>query len=112
MKRVCHTDIHKPSQGLIQQICYPGEHKFKNEATEWGYSHESVALDKYKEYMVDHHDDFEILPAGLFLDSDDPFVGASPDAIVNCKCCGRGCVEVKCPFCARDSELDSVKKSN
>ena len=24
---------------------------------------------------------------------------ASPDGIVNCKCCGRGVLEIKCPYC-------------
>ena len=40
-----------------------------------------------------------------------PYVGASPDAIVMCDCCGIACLEVKCPFSIRDlSPLDSKAK--
>lgn len=31
-----------------------------------------------------------------------PYFGATPDGIVECDCCGRGCVEVKCPFTFKD----------
>lgn len=39
---------------------------------------------------------------GLFVDQTAPFLGASPDALVHCICCGNGIVEVKCPWSARD----------
>ena len=29
-------------------------------------------------------------------------MGASPDGIVQCDCCGKGVVEIKCPFSCRD----------
>lgn len=45
------------------------------------------------------HQDFKVVDAGLFIDHLDPFLGASPDGIAQCACCGRGVVEVKCPFC-------------
>ena len=32
-------------------------------------------------------------------------MGASPDGFVNCKCCGKGDIEVKCPFCVKDGLL-------
>lgn len=31
-----------------------------------------------------------------------PFVGASPDRIITCTCCGKGVLEVKCPYCIKD----------
>nr|CAI5843548.1 unnamed protein product [Callosobruchus analis] len=34
-----------------------------------------------------------------------PQLGATPDAIVYCTCCGKGCVEVKCPYLLRDMTL-------
>ena len=34
--------------------------------------------------------------SGLTWNSDFPYLGASPDAIVNCSCCGVGCLEIKC----------------
>lgn len=35
---------------------------------------------------------------------DRPYNGASPDRLLNCKCCGKHVLEVKCPFCHK-SEL-------
>ena len=52
--------------------------------------------------MVKQHQDFKVVDAGLFVDHLDPFLGASPDEIAQCVCCGRGVVEVKCPFCFKD----------
>ena len=35
------------------------------------------------------------------------YVGASPDGLVNCDCCGRGGLEIKCPHCSKDKAPDS-----
>lgn len=32
-----------------------------------------------------------------------PYLGASPDGLVKCACCGPGLVEIKCPWCAKDA---------
>ena len=37
--------------------------------------------------------------AGMFIDRG---AGASPDGIITCTCCGKGVLEVKCPFCVKD----------
>ena len=34
------------------------------------------------------------------------FLGASPDGIVSCKCCGKGVIEVKCPFSTKNGLPD------
>ena len=31
-----------------------------------------------------------------------PYIGASPDEIVCCSCCGEGVLEVKCPLCVKE----------
>ena len=41
--------------------------------------------------------------AGLFVDYQNPYLGASPDGLVECACCGKGVLEVKCPFCHKDN---------
>lgn len=33
-----------------------------------------------------------------YVDSDYPFLGASPDGVIKCKCCGEGLLEIKCSF--------------
>ena len=54
------------------------------------------------ELSASRHEDFTIEETGLFIDPDLPYLGASPDSIVSCTCCGKGVVEVKCPFCFKD----------
>ncbi len=39
---------------------------------------------------------------GLVLSPDWPHLGASPDGVVACNCCGQGVLEVRCPFCGND----------
>ena len=31
-----------------------------------------------------------------------PHLGATPDGIVSCECCGKGLIEIKCPFSYKD----------
>jgi len=44
------------------------------------------------------------------FDPTNPFIGASPDGIISCLCCGKGVVEVKCPFSCKDKSLDEAVK--
>ena len=41
-----------------------------------------------------------------------PYLGASPDGVVTCSCCGTGAVEVKCPFsCTEESFSEAAGSS-
>ena len=102
MKRVCKTDPDKPSQSLVKQICYPELIKFTSKATQWGCNHENVALDFYTSKTQVHHENFMVEDCGFCISHHFPHIGASPDAIVQCDCCGKGCVEIKYPYCTRD----------
>jgi len=33
---------------------------------------------------------------------------ASPDGVINCTCCGKGVLEIKCPFCHRETSLEAA----
>ena len=46
--------------------------------------------------MSESHVNHSVNLSGLTWNSDFPYLGASPDAIVNCSCCGVGCLEIKC----------------
>lgn len=37
-----------------------------------------------------------------------PYFGASPYGVVSCACCGLGCIEIKCSFCAKDAGLEDM----
>ena len=107
MHDVVHTNVNMPSVSLIKNICYPTAYRFKSKATTWGCEHEKVALELYTEHMNTHHINAKITQSGLFISTDYPFIGATPDALVSCECCpGKGCVEIKCPYCTRDSTVE------
>lgn len=36
--------------------------------------------------------------SGLHIDELHPFMGASPDGLISCKCCGEGLLEIKCSY--------------
>ena len=54
--------------------------------------------------MITKHPGFEIIPCGFFVDNRRSYVGASPDTLVECTCCGKGVVEIKCPLCVKNVE--------
>lgn len=104
-KQVLHTDAHQPSVSLLKSICYPDIHKFTTQATIWGCEHEKEALMAYKTQMMKSHTGFAISCCGFFVSVAHPFLGASPDALIQCDCCGEGVVEIKCPFCICQTSL-------
>ena len=95
LKAVCCTPPAYPSTSLVMSICHPKLSQFRSTATTWGCEHESEARAKYKTLYDLLHRQFSISNCGLFLHHDYPFIGASPDGLVSCLCCGKGICEVK-----------------
>ena len=104
-KQVLHTDPHQPSMSLLNSVCYPEIYKFSTQATSWGCEHEKDALLAYKAQISPLHTDCKVSSCGFFVSTEYPFLGASPDALVQCMCCGEGAVEIKCPLCAGEKSL-------
>ena len=48
------------------------------------------------------HDTVVVQKSGLVINPKYPYIGASPDRVVSCMCCGDGLLEIKCPFKYRD----------
>ena len=86
-------------------ICYPESYKYETPAMAWGCTHEEEAYNYYKSIMVQHHSDLQLSNSGLIISTEFPFIGASPDVLVSCSCCGKGSVEIKCPFNHRDNYI-------
>ena len=59
---------------------------------------ESDAANSFEEIFRKSHRNVVTKECGLFLCEEIPFVGGSPDRIVECDCCGQSCLEIKCPF--------------
>ena len=88
-----------------------------------GISMEPHAKRSYRRIMQKTHKHIQIRDSGLVLCGSDPYIGASPDLIVTCKCHGKGLCEIKCPYSIRDQkphmgnynhldEGNSLKKSS
>ena len=100
-KSACHTDPACPSHSLIMSICHPEIARFNTEATKWGCHHEQTARDAYYRYQKERHKNFKVSDSGLFVSTEHPYLGASPDGLVTCDCCGAGGCEIKVLICAR-----------
>ena len=66
------------------------------------------ALQAYETQMSASHKGLRISSCGFFVSVKQPFLGASPDALINCTCCGQGIIEIKCPFCASETSLQEA----
>jgi hypothetical protein len=108
MKAAAHTSHSMPSQSLIKKICHPEIYKFSTAATRWGCMHEASAVEDYIANASTIHQDLNISSAGLFVDANQPHIGASPDGLVSCSCCGKGVLEVKCPLCVKEGFNDEA----
>ncbi len=49
---------------------------------------------------------------GLCVHPDFPYLGASPDGVVECDCCGRGVIEIKCPFSCRERSFSKASEDS
>lgn len=91
-KAVRHTN---PQQPVVMEICYPETSRFRTEATQWGNRKEAVAKNDYAAQAKEQYENFQVQDCGLFISKSDAYIGASPDGLVSCKCCGLGVCEIK-----------------
>ena len=99
LKSVVSTKPDSPSITVIKKVCYPESYSFAgNKATKWGLQKEKVALKQYVTMRRETHTNLVLEESGLCISTQYPFLGASPDSLVICDCCDKGCVEVKCPY--------------
>ena len=90
------------------------EENIQTKEMKWGTTMEDTAISHYKAVQVKSHANLTVVRSGLCISQMNPFIAASPDAVVTCKCCGKGVVEVKNPYTARHvsvSEYCDMKNS-
>ena len=56
------------------------------------------AVNTFAEYITNYQQDCIISECGLVLDETMPYIGASPDRLMSCSCCGKVCIEIKFPY--------------
>ena len=64
----------------------------------FGKENENVARQLYFLEYRKSHEKAKLELSGLHVDELNPFMGASPDGLMSCKCCGDGLVEIKCSY--------------
>ena len=57
------------------------------------------------------HENFQVLDSGLMISTQHPYLGASPDGIISCDCCGIVVNEIKCLYCKKDMSIDEAVES-
>ncbi|XP_057306787.1 uncharacterized protein LOC130644983 isoform X1 [Hydractinia symbiolongicarpus] len=112
-----------PIEILILSITNPGYNVINTPPLMWGRKKEKEALADYTNISCDEDyfcSSLCINPIvvtnstdiGLVLKATDHFFGVSPDAVINCSCCGLGVVEIKCPYSLRETGLQKEIVSN
>ena len=80
-------------------------------AIKWGQEHENDALKSFYENEAVKPVDFKLEKCGLHINQTKPYIGASPDALLTCKCHGISPVEIKCTYTIRnESVIDSASQ--
>lgn len=96
------TTTDKISTNYLKDIMQYNKTKLNVPSVIWGQDMEEKARQDYATYRSQSHQDFEVSSSGLVVRPSEPHLGSSPDGIVTCTCCGRGVVEIKCPYKYRE----------
>ena len=67
-------------------------------ALKYGRDMEPIAVEEFVKYFKKHHKDVRYRECGIFIDKTKQYLGASPDLLIECSCCGKAVVEIKNPF--------------
>ena len=82
----------------------------KKKAVMWGIETEDIARNTYIKVQKQHHRHLEVRTAGFMIDPVRPYFGVSPDGLCPCECCGKGSVEIKCPYKFKDCSISEGLK--
>ncbi|CAN7950592.1 unnamed protein product [Ixodes pacificus] len=75
----------------------------------WGRENEVKARNRFIADEAPKHSGFEVRKCGLSVDSERPYLGASPDGVVSCCCCTDAVLEIKCPASCANLTIDEAK---
>jgi len=96
---------------LVNSIINKSKDISKLSAIKWGLEHEEDALKSFYASEISKHNGFKTVKSGLVISQQKPFLAASPDGILYCKCHGISTIEIKCPYSMRDKKIkDCVKE--
>lgn len=93
---------------LVVKLLYEGKDLGNVPAIKWGREHEEQALREFHAKALVSHKDCRISKCGLYILKNKPYIGASPDGLMTCSCCGTVVLEIKCPFSIRDNSISET----
>lgn len=110
MKAVCQGSPTKPAKSTVKAIC--GQSRFKTSAMQWGIDKEDEAFEVYFTTEAFSHESMTVEKAGFIINPLYPHIGASPDGLLSCMCCGDGVLEIKCPYSLKSETLEGCEFLN
>ena len=104
--QVSRASLDPPPSSLVREIME--RRPVSAPALQWGITNEATAQEAFVESATKHHTNFSFEHAGLHVNPAYPHLGASPDGVISCDCCGEGLLEIKCPYKYRNNDLSTV----
>ena len=92
---------------LLTKLVYGSEDVDHVPAIKWGNENEDKALSDFHAIALSKHVNCKLAKSGLRIMKGKPYIGASPDGLMSCSCCGEAIVEIKCPYCIRDLSVSA-----
>ena len=109
MKEVCHRkETTSCKSFLMKKLSCTA---VTTAAMRYGIRHAQCAIESYKNFHKLNGTKITVEPCGLFVDSSEPWLAASPDGIVF-EGFQKGCLEVKCPFLCKQKSIADVRREN
>ena len=112
-REICVRKDSTDPECLVKQIMgYEQSDLSHVPAIKGGLQKEHVARQQYTNLMSAQHEGFACSLTGLWVSPSYPHLGVSPDGFTTCICCGKGLLEIKYPFSAKDNSSINCKTCN
>ena len=98
MRKSLENSIHVSAQKLIDTLMGYNAPPEGLLALKYGRNMEDIAKERYIKYFEKEHNDTSYQECGICIHGAKQYLGASPDLLLECSCCGKGVLEVKCPY--------------
>ncbi|XP_051814464.1 uncharacterized protein LOC127537003 [Acanthochromis polyacanthus] len=108
---VISSNLSTSAISTINRVCHP-QKKAHTPATKWGVDHEDTARQVYLCNVGPKHINFRVQQCGFIINPSFAEVGASPDGLIDCSCCGKGSLEIKCPILYRNESIQQACKED
>ncbi|XP_057309027.1 uncharacterized protein LOC130647255 [Hydractinia symbiolongicarpus] len=95
---VCHKNLNVVGKNSLLNKLMNYTTIANTPALNYGRQCENKARTQFEEIFKKEHTCGLLRFTGLHVRADIPFLGASPDALINCTCHGEGLLEIKCPY--------------